>query len=191
MMRQRRRKKREGANQKLTVLTDFSRESCRVCSHTSCCKLEPAMLTNEDVKRIQKRTKLEIEDFSRKRNIDGQKIRFLRRKKDGSCFFLDSENKCSIYKDRPVDCRIFPLDIDVQDGIYKWIYYDLMSVDNPCGDKSLSREYYMQMALEAEKSLLPKLEKLLEPYANMDMKLYSSGNWIELQPVKNKLGTKC
>jgi Fe-S-cluster containining protein len=38
-------------------------------------------------------------------------IRWVRRKKDGSCFFLTKNNKCAIYAVRPAICRLEPFTI--------------------------------------------------------------------------------
>ena len=42
---------------------------------------------------------------------DGTGIEWIRRKKDGSCFFLTIENKCAIYVVRPAICRLEPFTI--------------------------------------------------------------------------------
>jgi Fe-S-cluster containining protein len=39
---------------------------------------------------------------------DGTGYRFIRRKEDGSCFFLTNDNKCAIYEVRPAICRLVP-----------------------------------------------------------------------------------
>lgn len=38
-------------------------------------------------------------------------IRWIRRKKDGSCFFLKKNNECAIYDMRPAICRLEPFTI--------------------------------------------------------------------------------
>jgi Fe-S-cluster containining protein len=38
-------------------------------------------------------------------------IRWIRRRKDGSCFFLMKDNKCAIYNVRPSVCRLEPFTI--------------------------------------------------------------------------------
>lgn len=42
----------------------------------------------------------------------------LQRKKDGSCIFLDSENKCLIYEQRPSLCQTYPFFMD-EKGIFE------------------------------------------------------------------------
>lgn len=39
------------------------------------------------------------------------------------CTFLDKQGKCKIYDIRPLDCRLFPLDIIEQDGEYYWCVF--------------------------------------------------------------------
>ncbi len=41
-----------------------------------------------------------------------------------ACVFLDRQTgKCRIYEARPLDCRLFPLDIVEQDGEYYWCVF--------------------------------------------------------------------
>lgn len=39
------------------------------------------------------------------------------------CTFLDKQGKCKIYDIRPLDCRLFPLDIIEEDGEYYWCVF--------------------------------------------------------------------
>ena len=41
----------------------------------------------------------------------GKRKMGLRKKSDGTCMFLSKERRCKAYEARPVSCRIFPLDI--------------------------------------------------------------------------------
>lgn len=41
------------------------------------------------------------------------------------CKFVNSEGVCEIYALRPLDCRLFPLDIIEQDGRYYWCFYTI------------------------------------------------------------------
>lgn len=45
---------------------------------------------------------------------------FLDRRK---CKFVNSGGVCEIYMMRPLDCRLFPLDIIEEDGCYYWCFY--------------------------------------------------------------------
>ena len=35
----------------------------------------------------------------------------LRKKKDGSCIFLSEDKRCTAYEARPMACRVFPIDV--------------------------------------------------------------------------------
>lgn len=39
------------------------------------------------------------------------------------CTFLDTQGRCKIYDIRPLDCRLFPLDIIEKDGEYYWCVF--------------------------------------------------------------------
>ena len=39
----------------------------------------------------------------------------LRKKQDGTCMFLSKERHCNAYEARPISCRIFPVDIILDD----------------------------------------------------------------------------
>jgi Fe-S-cluster containining protein len=59
--------------------------------------------------------------------IDG--VSFIKRLPDGSCPMLDRQKKnCSIYEDRPLCCRLFPLDVLASSGGLTW------AVSNECPD---------------------------------------------------------
>ena len=52
-----------------------------------------------------------------------EKIGLLKSNANG-CVFRASDNSCGIYENRPIDCRIFPLDIIKIEGKYWWALYD-------------------------------------------------------------------
>jgi len=64
-----------------------------------------------DVSKIEQK-QIEAKGFSgfldRK---DETGIRWIRRQKNGSCFFLTKDNKCAIYSVRPAICRLDPFTI--------------------------------------------------------------------------------
>lgn len=95
------------------VISDFVKVdklpgfSCKLCG--SCCRERAIMLYDEDVERIEssgfsgfyeRASDLEL-------YLTGAPYR-MKLKEDGSCFFLRSDNKCSIYEIRPDTCRRYP-----------------------------------------------------------------------------------
>ena len=90
----------------LPILHDeaFSKIDCLQCAN--CCKNYSPRFKTPDVKRISKVLGLRESDFIEK---------YLRVDEDGDfvvnakpCPFLGADNFCSIYEDRPSDCRRFP-----------------------------------------------------------------------------------
>jgi len=81
------------------------------CDHCGeCCKDTEMMLSEEDVKRIE-RLGLKRNEFSYEK--DG--FLFLKNK-DGFCVFYNKEQKrCNIYPYRPLGCRFYPIIFDLED----------------------------------------------------------------------------
>jgi Fe-S-cluster containining protein len=93
--------------------------SCEGC--TKCCEKGIAYVLPEEKEHLELLGVPLIE-------IDG--IYFIKRKKDGSCSMLDKENRqCSIYSDRPMCCRAFPLDVFSRRGRLEWGIYTYCPTD--------------------------------------------------------------
>lgn len=82
----------------------FGQIDCLQCAN--CCKRYSPRFKTPDIKRISKVLQLKESVFIEK---------YLRYDEDGDyvassapCPFLGDDNKCSIYEDRPSDCRRFP-----------------------------------------------------------------------------------
>ncbi len=82
----------------------FAKIDCLHCA--ACCKNYSPRFKQPDIKRLAKRLKLK----------EGELVaRYLRLDEDGDyvvqsspCPFLGEDNACSVYEDRPSDCRRFP-----------------------------------------------------------------------------------
>lgn len=82
----------------------FSKVDCLKCAN--CCKLYSPRFKTPDVKRISKLLRLRESEFIEeylKVDDDGDFVA-----KTAPCPFLGDDNYCSIYEDRPSDCRRFP-----------------------------------------------------------------------------------
>lgn len=96
---------------------------CTGCGN--CCKDPLLPLTDADAKRISEHTGDKVEEFVRwvdRYGIDmddepegfvmlrqGKRVPVLRHTR-GACHYLGEDNRCTIYKARPLGCRIFPFD---------------------------------------------------------------------------------
>lgn len=84
--------------------TVFQRTDCLTCAQ--CCKTTGPLWIDKDVDRVARRLRMKSSDFFAK---------YLRVDEDGDtvlqqlpCPFLEANNACSIYEDRPKACREFP-----------------------------------------------------------------------------------
>ena len=77
---------------------------CKNCG--VCCRMQPPDVNAAEQKQI------EAKGFTNFLDRSGEAgIRWVRRKKDGSCFFLTKNSKCAIYTVRPAICRLEPFTI--------------------------------------------------------------------------------
>ena len=94
--------------------------NCRGC--TSCCERGGLVYVKDDEREALSR--LDVPMI----NISG--VTFIKRLADGTCPMLDRVGKqCSIYEDRPLCCRLFPLDILSIDRKLQW------AVSNQCPEE--------------------------------------------------------
>lgn len=107
--------------------------NCVGKSATCCCNpnVDSPMLLPKEAETISKNMKINIEDFANQ--IDFSKMhkdyslkdlyQMKRQEKNNNCYFYKN-NQCTIYEIRPIDCRIFPYDIKLEnDGNYYLVYY--------------------------------------------------------------------
>jgi Fe-S-cluster containining protein len=94
---------------------------CSSCTHQSCCTgYESPTVLPEDVS-VLKQIGKDTTEFLTDVTIEGLKIKKIRKNSSQQCIFWNG--KCEIYDFRPLDCRLFPFDIDYIDGEYYWIVY--------------------------------------------------------------------
>ena len=117
--------------------------ACQNCPATTICctvaarggPIEPPFLLPTDLAAIAQATRAPIKSWVEKRRNPetGNDVPFMRASRDGGCGFHDPRSgRCNIYAARPVDCRLYPLDIALIDGSYYWIlrrYCDITDAD--------------------------------------------------------------
>ena len=72
----------------------------------NCCKTTSPIFNDRDIDRISRRLRFKPSDFISKylhKDEDGDYVL-----NEAPCTFLDSENYCLIYEDRPAACREYP-----------------------------------------------------------------------------------
>jgi Fe-S-cluster containining protein len=82
----------------------FQEIDCLECAN--CCKTTSPIFYQTDIERVAKSLRIKPGDFIEKYlRIDEDKDYVL---KSSPCPFLDSDNYCSVYDDRPKACREYP-----------------------------------------------------------------------------------
>ena len=82
----------------------FEEIDCLTCAN--CCKTTSPIFYQTDIERVAKSLRMKPGDFIEKYlRIDEDKDYVL---KYSPCPFLDAENYCSVYADRPKACREYP-----------------------------------------------------------------------------------
>jgi Fe-S-cluster containining protein len=141
---------------------------CDSCQHKSCCTdFAAPLLFPNDLDKLQ-RIEKSGNDFVKDIIIENKSIKTIKRKHNSNtCVFWDEGKKlCSIYEDRPFDCRMFPFDIDWVNNEYHWIVYSC----NPNSDWSWCEQH------------LKKLEddpQFVEVMKNIDFFRLTSKNYVD------------
>jgi len=99
------------------------KDLCNSCHAKTCCSDHlPPFVSDDEFKKIEEATGRS--DFVTLREINN-KTKYIMKTKENTdeCIFFNSEKGCTIYQNRPFDCKIFPFDIYKINGIYTWIVY--------------------------------------------------------------------
>jgi len=129
---------------------------CDSCNHHGCCTgfANPIVFSHDlaDLESIGKSK----DEFLETVKINGQDAKIIRKKNNSSvCVFYDEDKRiCTVYNNRPFDCRAYPFDICLIDNKYHWIVYSC----NTASDWTWS-EKYLQM-LENDVQFKEVLEKI-------------------------------
>jgi uncharacterized protein len=86
-------------------ISNQTKNPCLSFNCTQCCKETVMLLSNEDIKRIQKL------GFSRDFFVDDAEGWLQLKNKNGRCVFHD-QKKCLIYPQRPNGCKLYPVIYD-------------------------------------------------------------------------------
>ena len=136
---------------------------CQSCSHSGCCtSFASPLLFPTDINKL-KAIEKDDEKYMADNIIQGKRVKTLKKKENSTeCVFWDNiQKKCSIYKNRPFDCMIYPFDIFKINGKYHWIVYSC----NPQSNWEWN-ETYLQM-FESSTQFREILENI-DVFSNLD-----------------------
>jgi len=131
---------------------------------------------------IENATGVKREEFSLSRRVSETQEVFLqmRKKADDSCcrFYDRASKRCGIYAIRPVDCRLYPLDIKTFDGEYHWILYQSCPFEEPLPAREI-----LDMVSTAEMNLLPALLPELRAFSSIPTDAHTNGKYLLLDEI--------
>ncbi len=149
---------------KTNKISDLLKIRCAQCGQCCC---DPVIeMTHHDLRRLVKHTGLPAEKLSAfysnsilESDIDddgwvklsyGKRKMGLRKKQDGACMFLSKERQCIAYEARPISCRVFPIDV-ILDEDNKIIDLELSDV---VVEKFIDCKHYRGKAASHKKFML-------------------------------------
>ena len=161
--------------------SEFSLAVCDGCRGPNCCEIEPPFLTRNDINNVACSTGLMPDQFAEESlSIENKVFYQMRKGKTQRCHFYDQPSrKCGIYESRPIDCRLFPLDIIKIQQTFAWIMYSSCPVETP-----LLMAAALEMVASAVEKLLPLLANDIAIYANLPTSGLKSGKWIYVRDVQ-------
>jgi hypothetical protein len=150
--------------------------------------VEAPFLTDLDVARISEATGLVPAEYTDTSEIlPHVSLTSIRKGADGACvFYRQLGPGCSIYLARPIDCRLYPLDIKVIDDRLTWIVYT--SCPDGIFDAGLD---WLELARIAETVLLPPLQDQLPVFVSIPTKAFEEGFWRVVGEVRLPMKANC
>ena len=121
---------------------------CGSCQHQGCCTNSSVPLVfSEDLRALTSIGK-SGKEYLQEVTIRDKIVPAVKKKNNSNvCIFWDEGKKmCSVYENRPFDCRAYPFDIMFIEGKYHWILYSC----NPDSDWKWSEEYLKALEKDME-----------------------------------------
>lgn len=134
---------------------------CDSCQHQGCCTNSSAPLVFPHDLNALKSIGKSGEEYLQEVTIKDKKAIAVKKKNNSNvCVFWDENKKmCSIYENRPFDCRAYPFDMRLIDGKYYWIVYSC----NPDSGWQWSENYLQGLEKDME---LNEIFNNIETFAN-------------------------
>ena len=121
---------------------------CNNCKKLSCCTdFFPPLLYPTDLISLKNAGKSES-DFIKNIRINGTVVKTIKKKENSTaCMFWDEEERlCSVYNNRPFDCKMYPFDVIWSNNAYHWIIYSC----NPDSDWKWTEAYLQKLEADPQ-----------------------------------------
>ena len=148
-----------------------------------CCRWQQVILTEEEKELLTNKT-------GNKEFLADCKGLKLKQKKNGYCFFYDEKkHRCTVYRLRPRDCRIFPLDIRNREGKPTWFLWTMCRAVKQHERTGKLRSLTKSMDLNRIDFLEKRTANEIASYANSQPKNSKGMTWKFLDVVIARDGT--
>lgn len=134
---------------------------CDSCQHQGCCTNSSVPLVFSEDLRALSSIKKSGKEYLQEITIKNKKVLAVKKKNNSNvCVFWDENKKiCSVYENRPFDCRAYPFDIMFIEGKYHWIVYSC----NPDSGWKWSEDYLQVLEKDME---INNIFKDMKTFAN-------------------------
>ncbi len=128
----------------------------------NCNKIDMPIILPNEAKKIESTSRKPIESFAKKLTNNLYQMRRIDDDEDKGCVFFVN-NSCSIYNNRPIDCRLFPFDFKEIDGEYWLIYYNDIEICKALPNDEEEIKSYAHNIRPLVDILLPYMSECSDP----------------------------
>ena len=148
---------------------------CSTCTQNCCETVDCAPVFPSDLKKLASIKKNTSKYIKNLKLADGKHLMQIKKKPNSNqCIFFDGEKKqCMIYENRPLDCRMYPFDIEVINGEPWWIVYSC----NKNSDWKWTENHLQKF--EAE----PEFHELMENVVLYDLYVIQGHDYRGIQEI--------
>lgn len=128
----------------------------------NCREIDMPIILPFEANKISTTYRKPVDDFAIKLTNNLYQMKRHDEKEENGCIFFVN-NKCIIYKDRPIDCRLFPFDFKEIDGEYWLIYYNSIDICKTLPTDSNEIKYFAHNIRPLLDMLLPYMSECSDP----------------------------
>lgn len=138
---------------------------CNQCKGKSdcCCNskyVDMPILLPFEVEEISRKERIKINDFAKKLSVNLYQMKRENDDENKGCIFFKN-HKCTIYENRPIDCRLFPFDFKEYKNEYYLMYYGNICDRMPTDERDIKIcAYNLRPLLDL---MMPYLSECCDP----------------------------
>lgn len=147
----------------------------------NCDKVDMPIVLPMEAQKIESISRRSIDSFAKKLSPNLYQMRRFEDKEENGCVFF-ANNSCSIYENRPIDCRLFPFDFKEINGEYWLIYYNDIEICKALPTDKDEIKNYAHNIRPLLDMLLPYMSECSDPIFS---KRLDKQNFVKLFTIKD------